>query len=321
MISQETRCCHRAHLHDHLKKIALSSDGGGPRAELHKCSKIEKIDTDTATVTLSDGSTVQGDVLVGADGVHSITRRSINPSIRPFKGHRSAFRFLITRQTALEDPITRGLASTLGSMDMWYAADRKIVMYPCDNNTILNFVCIHPAELSDVEATAGYNTNASKEHLLEIFDGFEPVLKAFLSKAEPGTIKVWPLYDSESILRLYIYLRRFKPVLTPLLVEQLPIYVKGRLALIGDAAHPFLPHLAQGGAQAIEDGVALATMLSRGVRRSDVPDRLELYNETRYGRSSTIQQWTRLAGDDNVNKAEFSGNTLASLLYPSIKFY
>ena len=85
------------------------------------------------------------------------------------------------------------------------------------------------------------------------------------------------------------------------------------MALIGDAARPFLPHLAQGGAQAIEDSVALATMLPYGVEKSAVPLRLGLYNEARYNRASKIQAWTRLAGDDNVkdaqaSKADFSGN-------------
>jgi hypothetical protein len=196
-------------------------------------------------------------------------------------------------------------------------------MYPCDNNSILNFVCIHPAELSDVAATAGYSTNASKEQLLKIFDGFDPVLKAFLSKAEPGTIKVWPLYDSKSCLGYHIY-RDIGHMCLPYsttLVEQLSTYVKGRMALIGDAAHPFLPHLAQGGAQAIEDGVALATMLGRDVQKSDVPLRLRLYNEARYGRSSKIQEWTRLAGDDSVkdsqsSKSKFSGNSSASISHP-----
>jgi 2-polyprenyl-6-methoxyphenol hydroxylase-like FAD-dependent oxidoreductase len=277
-----------------LKKIALSGDGVGPPAQLHKSSRIEKVDAETATIVQSGGSTVQGDVLIGADGIHSITRLSIDPSIRPYKTHRSAFRFLITRKAALEDPTTRELASTQGSMDMWYAADRKIVMYPCADNTLLNFVCIHPAELSDAGATSGYNTTATKEQLLDIFQNFEPVLKAFLSKAEPGTIKVWPLYD----------------------MEQLPSYTRGRMALIGDAAHPFLPHLAQGGAQAIEDGVALATMLASGVEKSAVPLRLRLYNEARYSRASKIQTWTRLAGEDRVkdaqtSKADFSGNALA----------
>ena len=290
---------HRAHLHEHLKKTALSSEGTGPPAQLHKATRIERVDAENAAIVLADGTTIQGDVLVGADGVHSVCRTEISPSIQPSKTNHSAFRFLVTREAALQNPTTKELASTRGSMDMWYAEDRKIVMYPCADNTLLNFVCVHPAELSDATGTTGYDTNASKEKLLETFQAFEPAVQAFLQMAQPDTIKVWPLLD----------------------MKQLPTFVRGRMALIGDAAHPFLPHLGQGGAQAIEDGVALGTMLSRGIDKADVPARIQLYNEARYERASNIQQWTRLAGmdgasEDQESMADFAGISPLAFIYP-----
>ena len=302
-----TRAVHRAHIHEHLKETALSSEGNGPPAQLHKATRIEKVDADNATIVLTDGTTIQGDVLVGADGIHSVCRAEVSPSIQPFKTNHSAFRFLVTRKAALENPATKELASTLGSMDMWYAEDRKVVMYPCADNTLLNFVCIHPAELSDAAATADYDTSASKEKLLEVFQAFEPAVQAFLQMAQPGTIKVWPLFD----------------------MKQLPTFVRGRMALIGDAAHPFLPHLGQGGAQAIEDGVALGTMLPRSVDKAEVPTRIQLYNEARHERASNIQTWTRLAGMDGANDdqesiAEFAGiaiHTLSSLVQGNANEY
>lgn len=172
-------------------------------------------------------------------------------------------------------------------MDMWYSADRKIILYPCDNNASLNFVCIHPAALSTAHGT--YNTSANKEHLLEIYRDFDPIVLAFLRHADEPWLKVYPLLD----------------------MDTLPTFVKGRLALVGDAAHPFLPHLAQGGAQAIEDGVSLGVLLDRTVSPGEVPQRLELYNEARYNRSTTIQGYTRVVGGDGVGSNDRGGKELA----------
>lgn len=70
-------------------------------------------------------------------------------------------------------------------------------------------------------------------------------------------------------------------------------WTKGNFALIGDAAHPFLPHQGQGGAQAIEDGAALGAMFPLGTFPEEIEDRLKLYQEARYERATTIQQYTR----------------------------
>jgi hypothetical protein len=68
------------------------------------------------------------------------------------------------------------------------------------------------------------------------------------------------------------------------------------VCLLGDAAHPFLPHQGQGGAQAIEDAAALGALFPLGTRLSDIPDRLNLYFECRYERATTIQTYSRDAG-------------------------
>jgi hypothetical protein len=70
------------------------------------------------------------------------------------------------------------------------------------------------------------------------------------------------------------------------------------MALLGDAAHPFLPHQGQGGAVALEDAAALGVVLERGLKSGEVADRLKLYQQIRKYRADRLQQYTRLAGED-----------------------
>jgi hypothetical protein len=75
-------------------------------------------------------------------------------------------------------------------------------------------------------------------------------------------------------------------------------WTTGRLVLLGDAVHPFLPHQGQGGAVAIEDSVALGIVLGKGLSRDDVVERLQLYQKIRKERADTLQHFTRLSGED-----------------------
>ncbi len=77
-------------------------------------------------------------------------------------------------------------------------------------------------------------------------------------------------------------------------MKQLPTFFNDRLALVGDAAHPFAPYLAQGEAQAIEDAVSLGVVLGASITTAEVPERLQLYNKARYTRASIIQDYGRL---------------------------
>ena len=269
---------HRAHLHTRLKKVASGAPGSGSPVKLHTSSRVKAVDAESATLTLEDGSIQSADVLVGADGVHSITRQFITPNAPcPKPGRHNCFRFTISRESALKDINTERFARVNGVMHQWYAPDRKIVCYPTAKNELLNFVCIHPEHLSHI--SNDYNQAASKSLLLEVFAGFHPDIKALLNKVPADKVRVYALYD----------------------MEALPTFTYQRLALIGDAAHPFTPHLAQGGAMAIEDGVSLGVMLDANVSRADVIERLKLYNSARYDRATTIQGYSRLVGEDGTN--------------------
>lgn len=151
-------------------------------------------------------------------------------------------------------------------------------MYPTSNNQLLNFVCIHPE--SESNASGDWNNELSLETLLKVYDEFDSAVVAMLSKADPKTLKVWTLLD----------------------MDEIPEWSKDRLALIGDAAHPFLPHQGQGGGQAIEDAAALSVVLPLGTPKEQVAERLRLYDTIRHERATKIQEFSRLTGSDDLQK-------------------
>jgi hypothetical protein len=132
--------------------------------------------------------------------------------------------------------------------------------------------------------------------MLAIYSSFHESILAIIEKADHD-IKVWKLLD----------------------MEKMPTFFHGRLALLGDAAHPFLPHQGQGGGQAIEDAIALAAVLPLGTSRQDIPERLQLYNECRYERAHKIQDFTRTAGRDAADLAA-EGKKLDMMEYQKYNF-
>lgn len=154
---------YRVHLHEALKKRAVSTDFSGTPVELRTSSRVADVDPATATVTLENGEKIEADAVIGADGVHSQTRTRVPPGdIRAKPSGKSAFRFLIDRQAALDDPATAKFAEHDGNLSIWYGRDRRVVMYPCSNNTKLNFVCIHPVE----ETQANESADGKEPHTL-----------------------------------------------------------------------------------------------------------------------------------------------------------
>jgi salicylate hydroxylase len=109
------------------------------------------------------------------------------------------------------------------------------------------------------------------EILRHEFEGWDPRIESLLSQVQ-ATFR-WALYDR----------------------EPLPTWTRGRLTLLGDAAHPMLPHLGQGANQSIEDGMALATILSLANRKT-IPAALLAYERLRRERVALIQRGARENG-------------------------
>ncbi|KAI0482202.1 hypothetical protein GGR56DRAFT_619005 [Xylariaceae sp. FL0804] len=272
--------CHRVSLHEKLKEVATSKEGSGSPAVLKTASKVVDVEPEAGILKLEDGTVISADLIIGADGVYSRTRKAVRgQESQLFSSGKAAFRFLIERKVALEDPVTAPLVQTENALSMWYGSDRRVVMYPCNHNELLNFVCIHPDSESHATAGDAWNKQGSIEQVLKVYEGFDPALKALIKKVDPAELKVWQLLD----------------------MEKLPTWTKDRLALLGDAAHPFTPHQGQGAGQAIEDAVALATVLPKGTYPEDVPERMKVYEKIRYERAHMIQEYSRQAGRDWVN--------------------
>lgn len=108
------------------------------------------MDAEKGKVELVDGTTVEGDVVLGADGIYvshsyralrykantlqSKTRSCIK-DMALFGSGKAAFRFLIPRQRGLGDPVTQSIAEITGGLVMWFSTDRRIVMYPCNGES------------------------------------------------------------------------------------------------------------------------------------------------------------------------------------------
>ena len=197
-----------------------------------------------------------------------------------FEFGKNAFRFMVSRKSLLEDPETKVFGEVLGSLDMFFAPDHKFIIYPCSNNELLSVTCIHPAHQSAASSESTYNTAVSKEKVMEVFGDFDPRILKIIEKCDKESMKVWPLLDA----------------------PDLPTFVEDRLALVGDSAHAFTPFIGQGAAMAIEDADSMGVMLSRGLSREEIPERLRLYDRARYARATTVKGYSRVAGQDGVRK-------------------
>ncbi|KAF2812721.1 FAD binding domain protein [Mytilinidion resinicola] len=278
---------HRIELHNQLKSAATNPHATGKPVTLRLSSKVIDIQPTTASITLEDGSQFHGDVVLGADGVHSVARKQVpGGNVEPFSCGKSAYRFLVPKKAAQADPATRQFVETPGELSIWYAEDRRIIMYPTSKNSVLNFVCVHPESESAAESGDGWDQTGDRDRMLQIYSSFDPAVRALIGKVDPKTVNVWTLLDMKVI----------------------PSWTYERLALLGDAAHPFLPHQGQGAGVAIEDAASLAVLFPHGTPREEVADRLKLYREIRYERANRIQEFSRMIGESRgKNKLDMYG--------------
>ena len=215
---------------------------------------------DTARVKFANGAAAEADVVVAADGIHSELRPYVFPPSKPVFHGTISYRGLVSRERLPDWPMDR--------WQMWAGPSRHFLVFPVRHGTMVNYVGFVPADGDMLES---WSAPGDPELLRREFEGWDPRIGSVLKQVDK-TFR-WALYDR----------------------EPLPTWTKGRLTLLGDAAHPMLPHLGQGANQSIEDGMALATILAR-VDASAVPASLLAYERLRRERVAEVQRGARQNG-------------------------
>ncbi|KAL2807928.1 FAD/NAD(P)-binding domain-containing protein [Aspergillus granulosus] len=276
---------HRVDLHNELQRLAKDPQAQGPPVEILLRSEVVGCDPEKGHITLADGSVRSGDLIVGADGVHSMSARYVTGHVTSVETTGwSVFRFLIPTEDLRQDPEIAPLLETGptavgdGLMKIFTAAEgmRRLVWYPCADNTIQNFVAMYNDPRTDDHEREDWDRSASIEKVLSYYQDFHPHIVKIISKATD--IKRWPLLYRDPI----------------------PTISKGRLLLIGDAAHPMLPHQGQGCAMSIEDGGALNEVflnLPNEVSEDEIRRRITLFEKIRHRRASALQVMSNAAQD------------------------
>ena len=228
-----------------------------------RCAAVEETGEEVQ-VTFEDGETITADVVIGADGIHSVVRGAVTTPSPPTFSGLAGYRCMLPAESAPPMALAPGFT-------VWLGPGRHLVHYPVSAGREVNLVAIVPAGEWRTESWVAEGT---LEGLLAEHVGWADEVQELLRLAP----KTWlyALYDREPLAR----------------------FVRGRIALVGDAAHPMLPFLAQGAAQAFEDGAALALCLREaGPGRARLG--LERYERARLDRASEVQRLSRGRPDIN----------------------
>lgn len=204
---------------------------------------------------------LEADLLVGADGLRSMVRDRLGLGVndRPQYSDRTAWRATI--DASLVDPEMLRPDSQL-----WLGPKAHLVHYPLRGGSVVNVVAIVEDSFR-VEARRDFwSTLGDASFLLTRFAKWDARARKLLAAAPEW--RKWPLFDRDPVNR----------------------WSASRVVLLGDAAHPMLPFLAQGAAQAIEDAAALGRMLAEN---ADLDTALRAYEAARVGRAGKIQSQSR----------------------------
>lgn len=240
---------HRKDLHGALRRCAEADSLIQLRTGIEISSFTNG--NDGIRATSAQGEAIEASALVCADGLWSSLRNEIVRGVPPQPAGKAAFRS-VTQADDLPPELTHN------AVHIWLAPGAHVVHYPVNAGRDIALVVIADDPLRD----PGWDTSASAETVRQKVGDFASPLQALIEKARDW--RCWSLYTMPPLER----------------------WSKERAVLLGDAAHPVLPFLAQGAVLALEDAVTLAAALSG--RRDEVAASLQKYEQARRQRAHRV---------------------------------
>ncbi|TNY21991.1 hypothetical protein DMC30DRAFT_362450 [Rhodotorula diobovata] len=210
----------------------------------------------SATVSPDGSQWIDADVILAADGVKSRARGKMQERRGEVDSvvdtGQAAYRIMVRRDQINKDPDLVPFFTSSHSF-RWIGEKRHIIAYPIESGNLFNMSTAHP-DRRFVEADT-WTATGSKTEMLDVFKDFCPRVQKLLNLVPEGDVLEWKL-------RVH---------------EPLSHWVDGNIALVGDACHPTLPHLAQGAAQAVEDAAVLGVVLGKVKSRDEIHKALLVY--------------------------------------------
>jgi 2-polyprenyl-6-methoxyphenol hydroxylase-like FAD-dependent oxidoreductase len=220
-----------------------------------KLVSIKEID-ERVHLAFADGNRAELDVLIGADGVHSLVRDYIvGPTVARFTG-RLAYRTTY--------PASRLNIDIGSSRTKWWGPDRHIVIYfVTSSRDEVYFVTSQP-ESADWMTKESWSAKGDLDELRLAFSDFHPDVRAVLAAAPE--VHKWGIFER----------------------DPLPTWSRGRVVLLGDACHPMTPYMASGASMALEDAVVFARCLAE-IGSDQIDDVHRTFEAIRKPRTSAVQ--------------------------------
>ncbi|GHH10092.1 FAD-dependent monooxygenase [Streptomyces lanatus] len=258
LYGERTYTAHRADLLDTVRS-AVPDDWVRLGA---RCTSVDA-GPDGALVGFADGSRVEADIVIGADGVHSVVRGALAEPEPPEYSGICAFRTVVPAHTAPDFALRP--AQTL-----WLGPGRHFVHYPIAGGSAVNVVAVAPAgDFTD----ESWSTKADVGEFQAEFAGWDPRVTELITAGDvPGR---WALLERAPLRQWSV----------------------GTVTLLGDAAHPMFPFFAQGAAQSIEDAAVLARCLATPGANPEAA--LKRYEAARIARTTRLQQVSHARRDIN----------------------
>jgi 2-polyprenyl-6-methoxyphenol hydroxylase-like FAD-dependent oxidoreductase len=222
---------------------------------------VDIVSTDAgARADFADGRVIEADVIIGADGINSTVREKIF-GLQPARyTQQMAWRCMVPIE-CVPTRVGPGNSVAIGRDDYvgWIGPEGHVICYPIRGGDLYNIFAGH---VSDAWVEESWSVPSSVEELLAGYAGWNSALLDMLSRVTQCF--KWGIRDR----------------------DPLPRFTSGRVALLGDAAHPMMPTLAQGAAMALEDAFAIARNLAR--YRDDPAEGLAAYDAERAPRAGKV---------------------------------